>query len=193
MEVIMQKILIAFCCLFFSCCSAANDWRNFWHKGIDLTIEGQFQGASLEFDRAINLMSEEELNLYPYVLISRADANSQLGDYSKVIQDTGIALKSKNLTEYERMICAMKRNAAFFFLGDDANSADTCEKYLQDSPLLSKRDFFKDKVIIRNIPDCQFYKEIERKRLIEKYCENDKDISDYGSMWIVNITKQKSD
>jgi hypothetical protein len=193
MEVIVHKILIAFCCLFLGCCSAGNDWRSLWHKGFDLTLQGQFQEASLEFDRAVNLMSEEELNLYPYVLISRADANSLLGDYSKVIQDTGIALKSKNLTDYERLICAMKRNAAFFFLGDDNHSADTCEKYLQDSPLLSKRDYFKDKVIIRNIPDCQFYKEMEKKRLREKYCEKDEDISDYGSMWIVNITKQSSD
>lgn len=155
--------------------------------------KAQFQEASQEFDQAVALMSEEELDLYPYVLTYRSDADYQLGNYSRVIRDTEIALKSKHLTDYERLACGSRRSGAFTLQGNEEAGIEEYNKYIIGCPLFTKKEYSKDKITIRNIPDSECYKDAERSYLREKYCEKDEDIHDYGNMWIVDITKQKND
>lgn len=44
--------------------------------------------------------------------------------------------------------------------------------------------------MIRNIPDCECYKNYAKQLMISNYCENENDIHEYGNVWIVNITKK---
>lgn len=187
----MQKVL-CFICFFFSlACWAESDWKEFWHKGMNYFHQERYQEALLEFDQAVSHMSEEDLDLYPYVLTYRADANFQLGNYLRVIRDTEIALKSKHLTDYERFVCGSKRVAVFTIQGNEKAAIKEYKKYIVDCPLFSKKEYSKDKIIIRNMSDSECYKEAERRYLREEYCEKDEDIHEYPNMWIVDITKQK--
>jgi tetratricopeptide (TPR) repeat protein len=179
------------CCVFSLAFCAESDWKDFWYKGITYFHQEQYQEASLEFDQAVLLMSEEDLDLHPYVLTYRADANYQLRNYSRVLRDTEIALRSKHLTDYERFVCGSKRVGAFNILGNEKAAVKEYKKYIVDCPLFPKKEFSKDKITIRNMPDSECYKEAERMYLREEYCEKDEDIHEYHNMWIVDITKQK--
>ncbi len=170
---------------------AEGDWRDLWQKGMNHLHNAQFQEASQEFDQAVALMSEEELDLHPYVLTYRSGADYQLGNYSRVIQDTEVALKSRHLTDYERLACGSRRSGAFTLLGDEDAGVEEYKKFIIGCPLFPKKEYSKDKITIRNMPDSECYKEAERSYLRENYCEKDEDIHEYHNMWIVDITKQK--
>jgi tetratricopeptide (TPR) repeat protein len=118
--VTMRKAIVLICCLLFSSCLAVNDWRSLWHHGVDYLYQGEYQEASLELDQAIAIMSKEDLTLYPYVLVARTASSYVLNDYSRVLKDTELALESQNLTNYERLVCGMRRIAVFMKLGDEA-------------------------------------------------------------------------
>ena len=65
-------LLTSFLCSF---CHADNTWQYQWEKGYDLFSKSQYHEASSEFDQAVLIMSEEELNHYPYVLVYRAESD----------------------------------------------------------------------------------------------------------------------
>ncbi len=109
----MKNYLCSVLILLLSTVFAEENWQNHWHMGCDLFYSHQFEDASLEFDLAINLLSEEELQNYPYVLINRAENNYFLQNYADVMQDTEKALKSEKLTDYERLTCGLRRISVF--------------------------------------------------------------------------------
>ena len=185
----MKNYLQVLALFLFSYCYADNNWQDHWHKGCDYFSNSQYQNASLEFDQAILILSEEEQNQYPYVLVYRAESDYFLKNYERILLDTEKALKSNNLTENERLTCGMRRIAVFMQLGDENASVEEYKRYIIGCPLFPKYDYSKEKIIIRNIPDCAFYKESTKQLMISQFCENENDISEYGNMWIINITK----
>lgn len=187
----MQKTIILIFCFFFSSCLAESDWRNLWHKGVDYLYQCEHQEASHEFDQAVALMSEEDLALHPYVLVARTQSSYVLNDYAMVLKDTELALESKHLTNYERLVCGIRRIAVFMKLGDEATAVEEYKKYIIDCPLFAKWEYFEDKIIIRNVPDCKCYQSYIKERIMADYCEKEEDICKYGNMWIVNISKEK--
>jgi hypothetical protein len=104
--------------------------------------------------------------------------------------DTEKALKSKNLTDEERLNCGMKRIAVFMKLGNEDAAVEEYKKYIIGCPLFPKYDFGKEKIIIRNVPDCKCYKNFAKELMLSDYCENEEDICEYGNKWIVNVTKK---
>jgi hypothetical protein len=187
----VKKIIFFFCCLFFSTCFADDSWINLWHQGVDHLYQDDYQKAALKLDQAVNLMSEEDLTTYPYVLVARIGSSCALGDYEKILTDSALALKSKNITNEERLFCGTQRMTVFMKLGNEEAAAQEYQKYIIECPLLPKWEYSNEKIIIRNVLDCECYQADLRERLKTKYCESDKDICEYGNMWVINITKKK--
>lgn len=176
---------------FFLCshCFADNTWQYHWEKGYDLFSKSQHQDATSEFDQAICMMSEDEQNRYPYVLVYRAESDYFLQNYKRILDDTEKALNSRYLTEMDRLTCGMRRIAVFMQLGDENNSVEEYKKYIIGCPLFPKYDYTKEKIIVRNLPDCEFCRETTKQFMTSQFCKETNDISEYDNMWIINITK----
>ncbi len=170
-------------------CTANENWQQYWENGREYLSNSHYQEAALEFDQAVNLMSEEELEEYPYVLVDRAGIEYFLKNYVKVMEDTNRALSSKHLTDSERLECGMKRIAVFMQLGQEDEAVKEYKKHIIGCPLFPKYDYFKEKIIIRNILDCECYKKFLKNLMISDFCD-ESDISDYNDTWVVNITKK---
>jgi hypothetical protein len=65
------------------------------------------------------------------------------------------------------------------------------EKSASFTPEEDKWEYSEDKIIIRNVLDCECYQGYIKERIMADYCEKDEDICKYGNMWIINITKHK--
>jgi len=172
-----------------SVCFADENWQQHWENGRVFLSVAQHEKATLEFDHAVSLMSEEEITEYPFVLVDRAESEYSLGNYTKVMNVTEKALSSTNLTDHERLECGMKRIAALMKLGQEDAAVEEYKKYVIGCPLFPKYDYFKEKIIIRNMPDCEDYKKFARNLMISNFC-NENDISEYDNTWVVNITKK---
>lgn len=138
-------------------------------------------------------MSEKEQVEYPYVLVDRAESEFFLNDYIKVMEDTDKALSSQHLTDYERLECGLKRIAVHMQLDQEDEAVEEYKKYIIGCPLFPKYDYFQEKIIIRNLPDCNLYKNFTKERMIAQYCKGEEDIHEYGNTWIINRTKLYND
>ena len=187
----MRKLFcLLFITVFFT--SFADNWRSHWQNGLSLSSKSLFVEAKSEFDEAVALMEEKDLEKYPFVLVHRAENDRFLGNNEKALHDTEIALQSKNITQEERLICGLTRISIFAKIGEEQRALDEYKKYVIDCPLFPKYDFLEEMIIIRNIPSCECYKKLSRDFILAEYCENEKDLHEYGSTWIVDITKKRS-
>lgn len=186
----MKKYLFLAIMFLSSLCIANENWQQHWEHGKEYLTNLNYEEAVLELDLAVNLMSKEELAEYPYVLIDRAESDYFLKNYIKVIESTDRALLSSHLTDQERLECGMKRIAAYMQLNQESYAIEEYKKYIIGCPLFPKYNKFEDKIVIRNLPECECYKDYAKQFMMSKYCENESDIRTYGDMWIVNITKK---
>lgn len=185
-----MKSFLQILAIFLSAQTFASTWQDHWHQGHEFFSSEQFDEASIEFDQAINLMTEEDQDKFPYVLVDRAENDFYLTNYTKVIQDTDRALKSPKLTDQERLNCGMRRISVFMILGDEEAAVEEYKKYIIGCPLFPKYDFSDEKIVIRNVPDCKYYKDSTKDLMLSLFCENEKDICEYDSLWIINVTKK---
>jgi hypothetical protein len=185
----MKKSLFLAMLLLSSICFANETWQQHLENGYLFFSNLDFENASLDFDQAINLMSEDEHEQFPYVLVARAENNYFLKNYAKVLEDTEKALESKYLTDFERLICGIHRIAVFMQRSDEDFAVEEYKKYIIGCPLFPKYDRFEEKIVIRNVPDCNCYKNCAKQLLMSKHCTQEKDIREYGNTWIIDITK----
>lgn len=146
-------------CILPTMCFANENWQDHWHCGQALYEEKQYSLAAIEFNRAIDMMSEEEQEIHPAVLVDRAENNYYLQNYSQVFLDTEKALKSKYLTEYEKFTCGSRRSATFYFTGAEDKAMEEYEKYVSNSPIFPKFDRVSKKLVIR-AQDYHLYKDV---------------------------------
>jgi hypothetical protein len=57
----MNFYVALFSICLFSTCSADNNWLHHWHQAHDHCYNSRYQDASLEFDQAISMMTDEDL------------------------------------------------------------------------------------------------------------------------------------
>ena len=85
----MKVCFLLILTLLVSNCFANETWQHHWEIGREHFAHLQHQEGAAELDRAINLMSLEEQEKYPYVLVDRAENNYYLQKYWEVLEDTG--------------------------------------------------------------------------------------------------------
>lgn len=178
---------------FFTSLSASEDWQYYWHEGVELHAAQQYDEASTQFEIALNMMSTEEKDLFPFVMVSKIENDFILQNYLLVLEETQGILDSKELTDYERLICGIKRMSAFMKLENENAAVEEYKKYVVACPLLPTYHHSENKIIIRNMIDCNRFKTFIKQSMLTHFCKSEKDIHEHGNLWIVNITKTFED
>lgn len=186
----MKKLLLSGLTFFYTLSlTGQTDWESHWNNGLAYYEEQCYLEASKEFDQAINMMSDQELQEFPFVLSDRAENDFFLGNDLRVLEDTEKALNSNNLTDYERLNCGIKRIAILSRQGEDEAASEEYKKYIIGCPLFPKYSFSNEKIIIRNIPDCECYKNLSKQLMLSQFSTKESDIQDFGNTRIINISK----
>lgn len=188
----MKNYAILIMIFLSSLCSADENWQQHWENGRKFLSNQNCEEAAFEFDSAVAIMSENELEQFPYVLMDRIECEYSLKNYPKVLEDTDKALSSQHLTDHERLECGMKRIAVFMQLDQEDFAVEEYKKHIIGCSLFPKYNKFEDKIVIRNLPDCECYQNSAKQLMVSKYCQDENDIQMYGNMWIVNITKRNN-
>lgn len=183
------KISLVFFVFHFIALTASEDWQNYWHEGVKFYSTQQYVEAASQFEIAANMMSIEEQNLFPFVIASKIENNFILQNYPLVLKDAESILDSKNLTDYERLLCALRKISAFLKLGNEEAAIQEYKKYVVGCPLFPIYQHVNNKIIIRNMLDCDCYKTLVKQLMLSRFCNNEKDIHEYGNFWIIDITK----
>lgn len=185
----MKYYLVLFTMLVFCFCSAEETWQEHWAKGREYFFDSSYSEANMEFDTAISLMTKEEQYDFPYVFVDRIENDFALGNHSRILEDTEAVLSSKNLTDYERLNCGVRRMTAYMDSNNEDAAVEVYLKHVSGCPLFPKYHRYEKQIVIRNVPDSTCYKTWAKDIILSKYCSVDNDIKDYGDLWVVNITK----
>lgn len=175
--------------ILFTPLSASEDWQYYWHEGVELQAIQQYDEASTQFEMALSMMSTEEIDLFPFVMVSKIENDFILQNDLLVLEETQSILDSKHLTDYERLICGVRRISIFMKLGNEEAAVEEYKKYVVGCPLLPTYHHTENKIIIRNMIDCDCFKTFVKQSMLVHFCESEKDIHEHGNLWIINITK----
>lgn len=187
----MKKLLITVLLLITSSTySFENSWRECWLNGLKYFEEKQYVEAREMFQTAITAMAEEEFQQNPYVLIDLAHVNYMLGNVDDTLRDAFRLVSIQGLSDLERLISGNYLVSALWVKGYTEEAVEAYLKYIERSPIIPKYHFEKNKIIIRNVLDCDWYKDWTKQLMLLKYCENEHDIHEYGNIWVIDITKQ---
>jgi len=174
----MKKAQMLLLMILFNCCYAEDTWQIHWAKGREYNLSSSYSEADFEFNSAINLMTNEEKLKFPYVLVDRIENDFALGNHSRILEDTEMTLRSKNLTDYERLNCAVRRMTAFVDTDNEEAAFEVYRKYVNGCSLFPKYHRYEKQIVIRNMPDCPCYKNWTKDKILSKYCSVENDIKD---------------
>jgi tetratricopeptide (TPR) repeat protein len=165
-------------------------WRSHFEKAIECCTQKNYLEADQEFEKTLKLISKEDLEKYPHILLARSENDTALGNYNRILEDTDQILQSKFLNQYERLECGIKRVLAYNKLGQEENAVIEYQKHIIDSPLMPKVEHFKDKIMITNVPNHSLLKKNLKDFMLSKYSKEDEDFHDLGNVLILDITKK---
>lgn len=155
----------------------ANSWENHWIKAVEYCGSQNYDAAETEFSLSIVFLENIKDENHPHIWIDRARLYVLQGKYSEALLDLNKALISNNLKENDRIRGLVTRIMTYINLSMEEQALVDYDEFKRISPNFPKIEFTKERVIIRNMPDCKCYKAIVRSFLIESnICEKEADI-----------------
>lgn len=166
----------------------AEEWQEYWTKAVECCEEKKFEEAGCFFDLAIQYMEAEKVTDHPHVYIDRARLNLLLNQNEKSIQDLDKALSNEKIDCQEKLRALVSRFIVRSRLGMNQGAIEDLNAFGElkvDKPVIEKTE---QKIIIRNIPDCDCYKKIMTCYFIHSgMCRSKKDIKILKSgIWLVD-------
>jgi tetratricopeptide (TPR) repeat protein len=165
-----------------------DSWIALWQNGVELIRKDKKPAASIQLAKALELMSDDEISKYPYVLLDKIELDGELKRFDRVLEKIDIVLASPNITELERMRCEFLKSHYYHHLGETDKVIEITNNYLDSSPLQMKVDIFDDYVIIRIILDSPC-----ARHMIKHYylnyggCKSEDDIHFYQNLYIIKV------
>lgn len=181
------KIFIFLTCIFFNGHVNANTWQDYWVKAVESCHEKDYIAAIEMFDLAVDCMEKEEDLDHPYVYVDRARLNLLLEKNELAIADLDKALANSKITQREKSRAAISRMIAKTRLGIDKGVLEDLHLFAENSENKPIVERTKEKIIIRNAPDCSCYRKLMTCYFIHSgVCESKNDIQMLNSgIWLV--------
>lgn len=172
MEILMKKYIFALLCLFST---LAADWRDSWIKAIEACSESEYFKAEQSFSQAINELEQIEDFDHPYVYVDRARLYLLLEKFPEALLDLDKAISSEKLVNQERIRAVISRIMARSRLGMDQGVLDDLKYFGEIYPNMPKIEETERNLIIRNMPDCECYRDIMTCYFVNSGICNSKD------------------
>lgn len=155
----------------------ADNWESHWTKAVEYCHKKNFDSADIEFSIAINELENSNDTNHPHIYVDRARLYILQNKFDKALVDINKALNSDLLTGSDRIRGIVTRMSACANLSMDDQVAMDYQEFKRLYPNFPKIEFTKDRLIIRNMPDCKCYKKVVRSFLLNsELCENEEDI-----------------
>ncbi len=169
----------------------ANSWENHWAKAVEYCSCQNYEAAESEFCLSIDFLENINDENHPHVWVDRARLYALQARYSEALLDLNKALASKNLKENDRIRGLVTRMVTCMNLEMEDQALADYHEFKRISPNFPKVEFTKERVIIRNMPDCKCYKTVVKSLLVNSgICEKESDIQMLDSG--ICIAKKKS-
>lgn len=163
-------------------------WIALWQNGVELNKQDKKAAASMQFAKALELMSEDEISRYSYVLLDKIENDGELKRFDRVLEKIELILASPNVSELERMRCAFLQSHYYHHLGEIDKVVEITENYLASSPLQMKIDTFDDYVIIRVVLDNSCARHMIKDFYLNYAgCKSEDDIHFYPNLYIIKV------
>ncbi len=157
----------------------ATDFLNHWTKAVEYCDEKKFEEAEECFTTCINVASDEEMNNHPHIYVDRARLFILLENYDEALEDLNIALENDNLVDEDRCRGIMSRISVYMKLD---RVDDALVDYQKLKPLFPKIEHTENSIIIRNIPESEFYKKVVTSFYVDSgICKSESDIKIFDS------------
>jgi tetratricopeptide (TPR) repeat protein len=176
----MNKIIIAIlgiCCLMSD---LQADYQDDWVKAVEYCHQRKFELAEREFTSAINKLETLTDSSKPNIYIDRARLYHLLDKHEEALIDLNKGLSSDKLTNKERVRGLVTRIGVCANLQKDiSDDIQEFENIYSDFPTYEVNN---KRMVIRNIPDCECFKETISKYMIDsRFCESEKNIQIFSS------------
>ncbi len=184
----MKKfVLIAIIASFIPILCHSEGWQEHWIKAVEYCEEKNFEEASCLFDLSIQGMEAEGVLDHPHVYVDRARLNLLLNRTEESISDLDKALSNENINAQEKLRALVSRFIARSRLGMEQGAIEDLKTFGElkiDKPTM---EITRNKIIIRNIQDCDCYKKIMTCYFIHSgMCESKEDIKMLKSgIWLI--------
>lgn len=174
----------------FNHCNAHEDaWQDRWVSGLQFLEKEQHIEARAMFSMAVDMMSQEEIEKNPGVLMNLAQANYELKTYDESIKDCEKLLTLKSISDQDRLIFGNMIVSALWKIGKENEATDAYMKYIATNTLLPRYNFQKDRIIVSNLPESEAVKKNIKNFYIRKFCNTDRNFHDYGNTWVIDVQK----
>lgn len=178
------KNLAIFLLISVSC--YADNWEDHWIKAVEYCEEKNYEAAEIEFNSTISILETTQDKSHPHVYVDRARLYSLLERPVDALSDLNIALESNGLQEFDLIRGLLTRFFVHLNLKMEDEALVDYNKLKATDPNFPKIQYTHDRVIIRNVPDCECYKNSMKSFLVNsEVCESENDIKLYKSNILV--------
>jgi tetratricopeptide (TPR) repeat protein len=177
----MKKLILLFVLILNM--GFASDFLNTWTQAVENCDIANYEQAEIYFTKCINEATPEEINTHPHIYVDRGRLYMLLDRYEEALEDINIALKNENLKNEDLYRALLSRISIFVKL---ERIEEALEDYERLSPIFPKIEHTEDTIIIRNIPDNEFYKKMVTNYYVSTgICKKESDIKILSSGIII--------
>lgn len=155
----MKKISFILSTLILSVCFAQEGtWKDDWLTAVNFCNDKDYENADLFFSQAIKMIESNGDVDHPHVYVDRGRLYLLLERYDEALADLDKAMECKNLSEVERRRALVSRIATKSHLKMDHGVLSDLNLFGESyAPIV---EHTKNKVYIRNVPDCECFRNI---------------------------------
>ncbi len=163
-------------------------WKEHWIQATENLETANLQEALCEIIASTQAMNQDDVLKNPYVFVDRAEIYLRLKRYEEALNDLEFARDSQYLTKEEYIRVISLSLAIYTKLGmrEKAHEAEEIFEKIYPCPLFEVSD---KKVIVKNVPECEFSKKVLRYAVTDAFCEKEEDIKLIGNMLVAERTK----
>lgn len=168
-------IRVLFISLMFASSLFARNWDDYWTEAVERCHQEEYAKAESLFNLAINELEKGNPALHAHVYVDRARLYSLLDRDCEALADVDKALSFSSLEGEDQLRAVVTRVTTLYRLGryDEAKLENEKLKAIYPAP---KLELTEDKVIIRNMPDCEWSHQFFKSFLGRSFCESEDDV-----------------
>lgn len=169
----MKKLM--FCLLMITTNILSASWQENWSNAVECCSNQDYVNAEHNFNEAIAQLESAGDDSHPHVYVDRGRLFSLLGRNEEALEDLNIGRASPLLTGDDKLRAVVSRLVTYYRLNMFEESKPELQEFksIYSCP---KLEVYKDKVIIRNVPDCECAHGVIKAFVASSFCESEADV-----------------